>query len=370
MNICRITAYLHRNLSKEVLDSLKERGVRDLYLRSARSLVIEVKKGLLSILPRRDLASDPLDIIFFLVKPEMADPLASLIIEKGHLYFPGRGSVVVEEVTLLGHHEFYDVKDIQPFHINTPPVHLHSCTAICCIVQRGRGNVVARIALDTGTCVPAIYFGTGTGVRNKMGLIRITIPAEKEIVHVFATPHESEIIMEMMIDAGRLDQPGSGFIYSYPVKKGLLNMRVARGERHHAASIEQIVTTLDHIKGSTEWRYRRNIVEKKSARRKSYISNLVDLVILCDGGTGISLVQAAMSAGAGGSTIAGLKLIYSGESLPDEIPPISDECSITIPEELVETVMEALEKAGAYTDRYHGQVHQRKTYTAFTYRVE
>ena len=368
--VCHITAYLHRNISKEVMDSLKEKGVKDLYLRSARSLVIEMKKGLLSFMPRRDLASDPLDIISFLVKPEMADPLSSLIIEKGHLYFPGRGSVVIEEVTLLGYHELYDAYEIQPFEVNPPPVHLHPCTAVCCIVPRGRGDSVARIALDTGTCVPTIHFGTGTGIRDKMGLLRITIPAEKEIIHVYTTPHESELIMEMMIDAGRLDQPGSGFIYSYPVMKGLLNMRVARGERYQAASIEQVVTTLDHMKGSTEWRHRRNIIEKRSGRRKRYIRDLVDLVLLCDGGTGPRLVKEAMSVGAGGSTIAGLKLIHSGNPLPDEISPIRDECSITIPEGMKEILIETLEKAGAFSERYHGQIHQRKIYSAFTYLVK
>ena len=249
-------------------------GIQGLHLASAHSLVIEVKKGLLSILPGRDLAQDPLDIIFFLVKPEMEDHLVSLIIEKGHLYFPGRGFVLVEEVELMESHELFGDYDIQPFEINSQPVHLYPCIGICCIMKRGQGNTVARIALDTGTCVPAIHFGTGTGVRDKMGLLRITIPPEKEIIHAFPTTHEADHILEMMIDAGRLDQPGSGFIYSFPIKKGLVNTRVSRGEQRHAASIEQIVTALDHMKGNTEWRRRRTVVEKRSIRKKKYLGGL------------------------------------------------------------------------------------------------
>jgi hypothetical protein len=365
--VSRITAYLHRNISKDVLDALKEVSVQDLHLSPARSLVIEVKKGLFSVLPGRDLAQDPFDILFFFVRPELEDHLVSLIIEKGHLYFPGRGSVLVEEVALLESHELCRENEIEPFDISPPSVHLQSCTGICCIMKRGQGDSVARIALDTGTCVPAIHFGTGTGVRDKMGLLRITIPAEKEIVHVFTTPHEADHMMGMMIDAGRLDQPGSGFIYAFPIKKGLVDMRVIRGEQRHAASIEQIVTALDHIKGNTEWRHRRTVVEKRAVRKKRYIRNLVDMILLCDGDTGTELVKAAMSAGAGGATISSLKHIRPPDSPLSEISPARDACSMVIPEETKEAVINALEKAGAFTDRCHGQIHLRRTSKSFTY---
>ena len=365
--VSRITAYLHRNISKDVLDALKEVKVQDLHLSSARSLVIEVKKGLLSILLGRDLAQDPLDIIFFLVKPEMEDPLVDLIIEKGHLYFPGRGSVLVEEVALIESHELFGNYEIQPFEINPQPVHMYSCTGICCIMKRGQGDTVARIALDTGTCVPAIHFGTGTGVRDKMGLLRITIPPEKEIIHAFPTSHEADHIMEMMIDSGRLDQPGSGFIYSFPIKKGLVNTRVDRGEQRRAASIEQIVTVLDHIKGNTEWRHRRTVVEKRSIRKKRYIRGLVDMILQCDGGTGAELVKAAMSAGAGGATISSMQHIRPPSSALSDISPARDLCSMVIPEDTKEAVTNALEEADAFTDRCHGQVILRRTSKTFTY---
>lgn len=365
--VSRITAYLHRNISKDVIDTLKEVNVQDLHLASARSIVIEEKKGLFSILPGRDLAQDPLDIIFFLVKPEMEELLVGLIIEKGHLYYPGRGSVLVEEVELIKSHELFGEYDIQPFEITSQPVHLYPCIGICCIMKRGQGDTVARIALDTGTCVPAIHFGTGTGVRDKMGLLRITIPPEKEIIHAFPTTHEADHILEMMIDAGRLDQPGSGFIYSFPIKKGLVNTRVSRGEQRHAASIEQIVTALDHMKGNTEWRRRRTVVEKRSVRKKKYLRGLVDMILMCDGGTGMELVKAAMSAGAGGATISSMQHIRPPDSALSDVSPARDVCSMVIQEETKEVVTNALEESGAFTDRCHGQIHLRRTSKAYTY---
>ncbi len=367
--VSRITAYLHRNISKEVLGALNDVKVQDLYLCSARSIVIEEKKGLLSILPGRDMAQDPLDIIFFLVKPEMENPLVNLIIEKGHLYYPGRGSVLVEEVELIENDEPFADYELQPFETSPQPVHLYPCTGICCIVKRGQGETVARIALDSGTCVPAVQFGRGTGVRDKMGLLRITIPPEKEIVDVFPTPHEADHILEKMIDAGRLDQPGSGFIYSFPIKKGLINARVRRGEQRHAASIEQIVTVLDHIKGNTDWRRRRTVVEKRSVRKKGYLRGLVDMILLCDGGTGTELVKAAMSAGAGGATIFNMQHIRPPDSPQSDVSPARDLCSMVIPRETKEAVTEALEASGAFTERCHGQIHLRRTSKAFTYAV-
>ncbi|RJP81874.1 MAG: hypothetical protein C4522_03855 [Desulfobacteraceae bacterium] len=365
--VSRITAYLHSNISKDVINALKEVGIHDLHLFPARSLVIETKNRLFSFLPGRDLTQDPLDTLFFLVKPEMEDLLVRLIIEKGHLDVPGRGSILVEDVNVLESHELCGENEIQPVEASPLSVHLYSSTGICCIMKRGQGDSVARIALDTGTCVPAIHFGTGTGVRDKMGLLRITIPAEKEIVHVFTAPHESDSILEMMIDAGRLGQPGSGFIYTFPIKKCLVNMRITRDEQHHAASIEQIVTALDHIKGNTAWRHRRAMDEKRAVRKKKYIMNLVELVLLCDGGTGMELVKAAMSAGAGGATISGLKNIRPPDSPLCDISPARDACSMVVPEEMKEAVVYALKTAGAFTDRCHGQVIMRRTSKAFTY---
>jgi len=361
-----ITAYLHRNISKGVIDTLKDVGVQDLYLTSSRSLVIEVKKGIFSILPGSDLAQDPTDTIFFLANPDMEDNLISLILEKGSLHFPGRGSVMVEEILLTEGHELCRENEIKPFHMPAPSF-TYPCTGICCIARRGQGNHIARISLDTGICVPSIHFGIGTGVRDKMGILRIAIPAEKEIIHSFTTPYEADSIMDMMIEAGRLDQPGSGFIYSYPVKKGLINMRVARGEQRHPASIEQIISALDHLKGNIEWRQRKPGIEKRSVRQKRYITGLVDMLLLCDDGKGTELIKAAMSAGAGGANITGLRHIRPPDSPLSEIPPARDLCSMVVPEESVEAVSMTLKNAGAFTERCHGQIHLRKIIKAFTY---
>jgi len=366
-SVSRITAFVNRNISKDILDSLKEVGVIDLHLAAARSPVIEERKGIFALLPGRDLVDDPLDIISFLVAIEAGDSVLNFIVEKGQLNLPGRGSVYSEEIELGMAHELCQCQEnkLEPFATEKAP--FQQLTGICCIVQRGQGDSVARIALDTGVCVPSLHFGVGAGVRDKMGLLRITIPAEKEVINIATSPYDAEVIMEMMVEVGKLDQPGKGFIYLYPLKQGIINMKVTRGEHRHAASIEQIVAAIDHIRGGAEWRRRTGTIGKKGEKRMDYLTGLVDLTLLCDGGTGTDLVGVAMSAGAPGATIARLKHVRPQDSPLSEVSPAREACSMIVSNNQVGGILNALEEAGAFTDNCHGQIQLRQVPKAFTY---
>ena len=366
--VSRITAFINRNISKAILDSLKEVGVIDLHLAAARSLVIEERKGIFALLPGRDLADDPLDIISFLVARKAGDPVLNLIIEKGQLNLPGRGSVYSEEINLVMAHDLCQENKPAPFATEKAP--FQKLTGICCIVQRGQGDSVARVALDTGICVPSLHFGVGTGVRDKMGLLRITIPPEKEVINIATSPYDAEVIMEMMIEVGKLDQPGKGFIYLYPLKQGIINMKVTRGEHRHAASIEQIVAAIDHIRGGAEWRRRSGSAEKTGEKSSDYLTGLVDLTLLCDGGTGMDLVGVAMSAAAAGATIARLKHVRPPDSPLSEVSPAREACSMIVSNSQVSGILDALKEAGAFTDSCHGQIQLRQVPKAFTYLVK
>ncbi|MDQ1335745.1 MAG: hypothetical protein QG552_2695 [Thermodesulfobacteriota bacterium] len=365
--VFRITAFLLRSISKDVLEALKAAGVNDLYMTAARSLVIDAKKGLFSLLPGRDLISDSFDMIFFLVGKETESPLFNLVVETGHLSIPGTGSVVSEEIEVPAEEILYNEKGVQPFDAAPLSVHPHAVTGICCIVQRGRGDGVARIALDTGTCVPTINFGIGTGVRDKMGLLRITIPAEKEIIHVFSAVHEADGLLRTMVEVGDLEQPGKGFIHTYPVGKAVVNMRVIRGGQQHAATIEQVIAAIDHMKGGTEWRRRAREMVKLQGGRQKIITERIDMNLLCDGGTGSDLVKAAMKAGAGGATIADFRHVRPPDSPLSTISPLRELCSMVVPKDRLKTIVGALKEAGAFTDRCHGQIHFRRVPKAVTY---
>lgn len=364
--ISRITALVNRGISRNILESLKEAGVSDICLTAGRSPVIGERRGLSSLFRGSDLQEDPVDIYSFVVAREMEEPLMDWIIDRGELNLPGRGSVYSEEIGIPIAHAVFQENRPAPIQAEKPDVRPSRLTGISCIVQRGQGNPVAKVPLYTGSCVPSIHYGIGTGVRDKMGLLRITIPAEKELITMASTAHDAEVVMEMMIEVGKLAQPGKGFIYLFPVKRGLMNLQVIRGEKRQAASVEQIVAAIDHLKGGTEWRRWSGKTKKKEDRIR-YLSGLVDLTLITDEGTGSALVKAAMSVGAPGATIHKVRHIRPQDSPLSQVSPAREACSMIVSEDQVERTIQALKEAGALGDRCHGQVLTRRVTKAFTY---
>ncbi len=367
-----VTAFLDRGLSRGVMDALTEAGMSDFSRAAGRCIVREERAGLLSLIPGRDLAEDPIDIISFMADARIASSMLSLIIETGGLAVAGRGSVFCEEIRLLRTHESFAPPDLKPPEEKEDkteqiPLARTRMTGICCIVQKGQGNRVGRIALDTGVCVPAIHLGYGTGVRDKMGLLRVAIPAEKEIITLMSRAHDADTVMELMIEAGKLDQPGKGFIYSFPLKQGLQNIKVSRGERQHAASIDQIVAAIDSMRGGSEWRERSTILTRGGVKKRSYLKGLADMTLICDEGSSAALIKAAMATGAGGSTVSRFKQSAGGESEQGRKAASREMCSMGVSEASIPAIMEALDKAGAFSDDCRGQVFVRPIEKAFTY---
>jgi len=200
-----------------------------------------------------------------------------------------------------------------------------------------------------------------------MGLLRIAIPADKEIIYTLASSYDTDLLMDRMIEVGKLDQPAKGFIYEVPLKRGVINLKVMRGDQRQAASIEQLVAAVDQLKGGAEWRRRSAALGRKGPKKKDYIHDLVDLALLCDAGTGVELVKTALSAGAAGATIANVKYIRPPDSLLGQIPPVREECNMAVFRDRLDSLLSALQKAGAFTDSCHGQVQLRRILRAFTY---
>jgi hypothetical protein len=362
----KITLMINRAVSRAVLARLKGIGVRDVSVAAARAPVIRERKGFLGIGSKETLVDTPSEILVFLVPPELADPVLNHAIDAGDLTLYGRGSAYSEDIVVPAAHEVFQEPPAIEVGPDPPGQGLRSLQKVCCIVQRGRGEDIARVALYTGAGVPMIYFGTGTGVRDKMGLLRITVPAEKEVVVVGTTRHNCESVMELMIDAGRLEQPGKGFIYSYALKKGLADLQVSRGERRHAATMEQIVTAIDQIRGDTAWRRWADIGD--SARKeRGYLTGLVDLTLFCNAGKGAEMVEAAMAAGASGATINTYRHIRPPDSPLARVGLSREACSMVMPSEQASEITDALRNAGAFTDECFGQVQVRTIKKAFTY---
>jgi len=225
---------------------------------------------------------------------------------------------------------------------------------------------VARVALDTGISVPAVSFGVGTGVRDKLGLLRIAIPAEKEIIHLAMGSHDADTMMKMMIGAGSLDQPGKGFIFTYPISRGLIDTKITHGITRHVASIEQIIATLDELKGDTIWR-RRGARKMITADETYLLHDLLDLTVICNEGRAQELVKEAMRAGAGGATISRTRHQSPLDKGARPVSTARESCNMAIEKGKQEAILNALSDTGIFDQQTCGRILVRPVPKAFTY---
>ncbi len=363
----RITAVINRDfLSVSPLKAVADCGVRVMAHMTGRAAMLEENRGLIATVLRRteQLTSIPVDVVSFLVPSELEETAMQLVAERFKLNVFGSGSVYSEQV------EIY--KDSSGSRVNTileQPQEKYrmqtQLTGICCIVVRGQGDLVSRLALETGSCVPTVTFGQGAGLRDLLGLWRITIPAEKEVVTMVVNSFEATEIMNMLIDILKLDQSGRGFIYHFPVKRGLVNMKVSQGTRSQAASMEQVVMALDELKGGAEWRRRKINAGSSETRHRQFMTGYEELALYCDEGNGEDYVKIAMAAGASGGTISEYKHIDWGSELG--VLPAREKCSMIVSPHQTENIITHFKDAGVLDDRTHNDLIVRAVPKAFSY---
>lgn len=365
--VVEITIVARKEITSTVLEDLGSIGLEYGNSIAGRRDLLQERKGLSKMFGTgKSILYDPITTITFLVSSGIEEAIINFIINKGGLNIPGKGSVFSKEVTLIKAHEQCQENKIQ--NIETTMRRLFSdLTGICCIAHKGDGDLLGKVGLETGGGIPAITLGIGTGLRDKIGLWRVTIPAEKEIVNLVTTSHNVESVMEMMIDIGALDQPGKGFIYLYPIKMGLVDVKAYVGLRRQAASIEQIVTVIDEMKGDTKWRRREFSKYRSAGKKRKYLNDLVNFTLICNEGRAPDLIKAAMAAGAGGATISKLNYRRTEKSESNKISPAREISEMIISENQIERVAKALEENGALDENTCGQMFYSTVPKAYTY---
>jgi len=366
INAIRITGVFHRDLTPLITTALAAAGLNEYQIAAGRWIVLRERKGFLGLMAAAKVVDNPVDIVSLLVAPEIETAVLEIIIKSGDLTSPGRGSVFSEDVVLYRAHELCRPALVE---IGVPgSVWLQTeLTGICCIVQRGEGDEIGRLALDTGTCVPAITYGHGTGVRDKLGLLRITIPAEKEVITMMASSYDAEALMDLMITIGKLNQPGKGFIYLYPFRAGQINMKVIQGMPKHAASMEQIIVAIDEMRGGASWRARGGSVSVNALKRTDYLHDLISLRFTCNEGRGEALVKAAMQAGAPGATMTRVKHVCPPDSESSRISPAREVWDMVVNNSNIASVVQVMEENGALDDNTHGEFCLNPVPKAYTF---
>ena len=93
---------------------------------------------------------------------------------------------------------------------------------ITCIVEKGKGDLIVREALNAGAQGATSFSGKGTGVRQSIGVIGLKIIPEKEIILIVTKGHETDTVFDAIVAAGRLDEAlAHGFAYITKVEKAV-----------------------------------------------------------------------------------------------------------------------------------------------------
>ena len=90
---------------------------------------------------------------------------------------------------------------------------------ITCIVQRGLADDIVTAAQEAGAQGATIYFGRGSGVRERLGLLGLAVEVEKEIINILVASDQVDAVFEKIYLAGNLDTPGMGLMYVTPLDK-------------------------------------------------------------------------------------------------------------------------------------------------------
>lgn len=90
---------------------------------------------------------------------------------------------------------------------------LTDVSLITCIVQRGAADKIVAAAQEAGAQGATVYYGRGSGVRERLGVLGLAIEVEKEIITIIVADDQVDRVFEKMYFAGELNVPGMGFIY-------------------------------------------------------------------------------------------------------------------------------------------------------------
>ncbi|MDD3043864.1 MAG: hypothetical protein PHF33_00190 [Candidatus Delongbacteria bacterium] len=313
----RITCVIHSKLSGLVTEKLFSSGVESIFIESARCARQRILPRIFSFPGKKiEINDSPAEVLSVSVPKENRQSILNLIIKSAELKTPGRGSVYAQDIKEVSTNELQNLTAPEGEDVTI----LKDLSFINAILsKKGDGEKLAALSLKLGAGVPVLTIGMGTSIRDRLGLIRITIPPEKELIGLVVASHDAPILERLLIDEGHIDRPGGGFIYRTPVYGGVLDPMIRIGRQVKAASMEQIIAALDDLKKGTSWRKR---FEGEAYRLESNLSStpvFSEISFICPGDSSDPILKAVTEEGASGVTISYLRCL-TGET-KDTVSP-------------------------------------------------
>jgi len=367
LDMDRIILEIGKDSAPEAEQLLSSIGIHSYVIQVARSVVGKENTGLTSVFKPVVYEEDPVSIFSFSVPVEHSAWVAAYLVSKLNLTTPGQGSILVEPVNNAFSDEAEElVPLVKPEGIDeSRSLLLDGVSQIVSIVQRGEGTNISMAALNLGQSVPSLTFGIGMGLREKLSLIRITFPRDKELLRIITNADEVQEVFNQLVDAGKLDQPGKGFIYISPIRTALPNTLLFRGTQRHAATMEQIIQAIDTANHSTTWRRKRVAEQLQSGPVRKYLKEMTELTVIAPDGMSQRFTLAAMSAGAGGATISKARNVRFANN--ERSSTGIEVMYIIVMAKAADSVLAALENAGLFSSEVQGSISARTVTEACTY---
>ncbi|MDR0637100.1 MAG: hypothetical protein LBF87_08485 [Treponema sp.] len=344
-NLSKITCTADANVVDELDKALSDLHIPEVYVQRAKQVTLLDRVGFLGLRPTTTPEESRALFYRFYIPKNFEASVMRRLAESAGLYLPGRGSVYAKDVTLLRHTPLeFDMERLTALADSNTEAVAENHSVFICIVQRGMASSIATTILEMGLCVPLISFGTGMGLRDRLRLLRITISVEKEVMYLLVPRGDAQLVESIIRHKARLDLPGQGFLYEINIRALAVNLRVRRGRRAYAATMDQVIAAMDQMKGSSEWRRlggnRNNEASKSNAKKFSCVS------IVADEGSLDPFSRAAINAGARGATLIPLELHFysSGKSEDHSVSHAKEGCDVIISTNIQDAVIKAIDK--------------------------
>jgi nitrogen regulatory protein PII len=248
-----VTAILPRQSVGLVSQSVLDSGAAHVMMTSARGTLVQ-QHWYQSLLPA---ISPEQEILHLIVPGQEVDRLMEQIAIVGKLQLYGAGSIFAtpcEELICADDYPLW-TPGVYRFESESFDIKFkRNLFALMHTTDRGTAEPIARAAIKAGAQGATIAYVRGYGLRDRLGLLRITKRHEKELVIVVVDEFDLDAVFQAMAQAGNVEQPGRGFIYQLPVSKGLTNLASVFQAKKHSVSIHQLVRAIDSLSGSTQWR--------------------------------------------------------------------------------------------------------------------
>ena len=269
-SVSLVNIILPKDSLNEVSQNLIKAGAKGIFQVSARGSVINEGGFFTKMFPP---PAPEQCLVQVLVPRSEEERISDVAVKSGNLDRVGGGalfSISCENTYHSSHFPLTEGNDDQD-----GSVHANRMDAICCICEKGVAEDIAQAALSAGAPGPTVTYGEGGGVRDKIPLLRMTKGPEKEFVWCVVDRSESAEVFTNMARAGRITEPGRGFLYSIPVSDGIINVSSTVSKNTHGATMEQVVAALDEIKGGKDWRTSGD--NKSTSLNTTYLENLTGL---------------------------------------------------------------------------------------------